>query len=155
MPLQFTGLMNSHIDLLTDTSNSQLLNSPGDDNGKITFNGMTDAIVLPPSRLDGSLGLNFVLSAWLKHEHSSMGETVEQVLCMTHDISSSTGCRLSISIQEKCHLVFSMRPESLIGETQTRRGKLGPTLWKWRLLQVCDSNWHHFVIIVKYPQVTS
>jgi hypothetical protein len=131
------------------------MNSSTDDNGRVTLNGRTDVIVLPLSMLDVTWGPHFVVSTWLKHKESTTASAIEQILCLANDASSSFGCHLSISIQEKCHLVFSLRPENVIGETVIRHGKLGPTLWKWRLHQLCDLMWHHYVIQVQYPQVLS
>jgi hypothetical protein len=150
LSLDVTG---SYTDLLSDANESQLMNSSTDDNGRVTLNGRTDVVVLPLSMLDVTLGSHFVVSMWLKHKEGSTISKVEQVLCLANDASSSFGCHLSISIQEKCHLIFSLHPESVIGETVIRHGKLGPTLWKWRLHQLCDSAWHHYVIQMQYPQV--
>ena len=147
-------MTNNYIDLLSDTDDNRPLSSTsGGDGDKVSFNGKTDVIVLPLSRLKGSFGLHFVISTWLKHKQDGISNSIEQVLCVANDESSRTGCRLSISIQDKCHLVFSARPDSFGKESVTRLGKLGPTLWKWRLLQLCDALWHHYVIVVKYPQV--
>ena len=148
-----TGVADGFIDLLFEADENQLVNSSANDNGIVTLNGMTDVIILPLSGLDVSFGPSFVVSSWIKHQENNIANVLEQILCLANGIGPSYDCHMSLAIQNKCHLLFSLHPESVVGEALIRNGKLGPTLWKWRLHQVCDAQWHHYIVIVQYPQV--
>lgn len=145
------GIDESYIDVLALAVESQLFNTSIDSDGILVLNGVTDVFMLPLSSVQVHFGRHFVLSSWLRLAETN--SVVQQLVCLTYDVGSSAACQLSISFEEKSFLVLSMHPENIIGDSVARKGKLGPSLWKWRLHQIADESWHHYTIVVRYPQV--
>jgi len=48
-----------------------------------------------------------------------------------------------------CKLVLLLRREFKSGEENVFR----PAEWRWKLPQVCDDEWHHYAVNVKFPDV--
>ncbi|XP_037021558.2 calsyntenin-1 isoform X4 [Artibeus jamaicensis] len=107
------------------------------------FNG-TQAVRVP----DGVVSVNpkepFTVSVWMRHGPS--GRRKETILCSS-DRTDMNRHHYSLFVHG-CRLVFLLRQDPS-GEK-----KYTPAEFHWKLAQVCDEDWHHYVLNVEIPTVT-
>ncbi|XP_036316761.1 calsyntenin-1 isoform X4 [Pipistrellus kuhlii] len=107
------------------------------------FNG-TQAVRVP----DGVVSVNpkepFTVSLWMRH--GPFGRRKEAILCSS-DRTDRNRHHYSLFVHG-CRFIFLLRQEPS-GEK-----KFKPAEFHWKLAQVCDEEWHHYVLNVDVPRVT-
>jgi len=109
------------------------------------FDGETTAVVVPDDVVPANLTEKFTISTWMKHG-PNYGEGKETILC-TSDKSGLNRHHLAMYIHN-CRLVFILRHD-FFGDLDSIR----PTEFRWKLDQVCDKSWHHYVLNVDFPKI--
>ncbi|XP_023602125.1 calsyntenin-1 isoform X4 [Myotis lucifugus] len=107
------------------------------------FNG-TQAVRIP----DGVVSVNpkepFTVSVWMRH--GPFGRRKETILCSS-DKTDMNRHHYSLFVHG-CRFIFLLRQDPS-GEK-----KYKPAEFHWKLTQVCDEEWHHYVLNVEIPRVT-
>ncbi|XP_054435768.1 calsyntenin-1 isoform X3 [Pteronotus mesoamericanus] len=107
------------------------------------FNG-TQAVRIP----DGVVSVNpkepFTISVWMRH--GPFGRRKETILCSS-DRTDMNRHHYSLFVHG-CRFIFLLRQDPS-GEKKYR-----PAEFHWKLTQVCDEEWHHYVLNVEIPTVT-
>ncbi|XP_076874575.1 calsyntenin-1 isoform X2 [Brachyhypopomus gauderio] len=106
------------------------------------FNG-TQAIRVPEGVVSTSLREAFTLSVWMQHGPS--GTEKETIICNS-DKTEMNRHHYSLYVHN-CRLVLLLRQEP--SETDGYK----PAEFHWKLNQVCDKEWHHYVLNVDFPAV--
>ncbi|XP_069178711.1 calsyntenin-1 [Procambarus clarkii] len=114
------------------------------------FEGDSSGAIVPESVLDHNLTNIFTISTWLKHKsHPNMDKhTKEHVLCNADDHKMNR--HHTALFVRNCRLILLLRRES----TEANLNTFQPAEWRWKLPQVCDNEWHHYSVHVKFPEVT-
>ncbi|TRY82496.1 hypothetical protein DNTS_013816, partial [Danionella cerebrum] len=107
------------------------------------FNG-TQAIKVPEGVVSSSLKEPFTISVWMRHGPG--GREKETVLCNS-DKTEMNRHHYSLYVHN-CRLVLLLRQEPTESESYK------PAEFHWKLDQVCDKEWHHYVLNVEFPAVT-
>uniref|UniRef100_UPI00358F4E50 calsyntenin-1-like n=1 Tax=Myxine glutinosa TaxID=7769 RepID=UPI00358F4E50 len=118
------------------------------DSGEAVFHFEgSQAALVPDMVAPVNLSERFTLATWLRHGvgHVPRGEK-EAVLCSS-DKAGMNRHHYSLYIHN-CRLVFLLRTELGHGDP------FQPAEFHWKLEQVCDQEWHHYVITVDLPSVT-
>lgn len=107
------------------------------------FNG-TQAVRIP----DGVVSVNpkepFTISVWMRH--GPFGRKKETILCSS-DKTDMNRHHYSLFVHG-CRFIFLLRQDPS-GEK-----KYKPAEFHWKLNQVCDEEWHHYVLNVAIPRAT-
>lgn len=113
------------------------------------FDGANTAVAIPNDVLDHNLSSVFTVSAWLKHKHIPTQEkhVKEHVLCSADDHKMNRH-HFAVFIRN-CRLILLLRRDFSEGDLNIFR----PAEWRWKISQVCDNEWHHYAISVKFPQI--
>ncbi|XP_039223229.1 calsyntenin-1 isoform X1 [Crotalus tigris] len=107
------------------------------------FNG-TQAVTVPESVVSISLKEPFVISVWMRHGPGAKEK--ETILCNS-DKTDMSRHRYSLYVHN-CRLVFLFRQDPSEGQSYK------PAEFHWRLNQVCDQEWHHYILNVEFPVAT-
>ncbi|XP_048486862.1 calsyntenin-1 [Plutella xylostella] len=112
------------------------------------FDGATSAMV-PPSVLPHHLASSFSISTWMRHAPSPDMDkhTKEHVLCMADDHKMNRH-HYSLFVRN-CRLIFLLRRDFGDGDLNIFR----PAEWRWKIPEVCDNEWHHYAVNVRFPNV--
>ncbi|KAK6634850.1 hypothetical protein RUM44_000097 [Polyplax serrata] len=113
------------------------------------FDGANTAVAIPTDVLDHNLSSVFTISAWLKHKHIPNQEkhVKEHVVCSADDHKMNRH-HFAVFIRN-CRLILLLRRDFSDGDINIFR----PAEWRWKIPQVCDNEWHHYAISVRFPQV--
>ncbi|XP_063173669.1 calsyntenin-1 isoform X4 [Candoia aspera] len=107
------------------------------------FNG-TQAVKVPDSVVTISMKEPFVISVWMRHGPGAREK--ETILCNS-DKTDMSRHRYSLYVHN-CRLVFLFRQDPSEGQSYK------PAEFHWRLNQVCDQEWHHYILSVEFPVAT-
>ncbi|KAL8198343.1 UNVERIFIED_CONTAM: Calsyntenin-1 [Gekko kuhli] len=107
------------------------------------FNG-TQAVKVPDSVVTVNMKEPFVISVWMRHGPGSREK--ETILCNS-DKTDMNRHHYSLYVHN-CQLVFLFRQDPSEGQSYK------PAEFHWKLNQVCDKEWHHYVLNVELPTVT-
>uniref|UniRef100_A0A8D2JB31 Calsyntenin-1 n=2 Tax=Varanus komodoensis TaxID=61221 RepID=A0A8D2JB31_VARKO len=107
------------------------------------FNG-TQAVKVPDSVVTINMKEPFVISVWMRHGPGTKEK--ETVLCNS-DKTDMNRHHYSLYVHN-CRLVFLFRQDPSEGQSYK------PAEFHWKLNQVCDKEWHHYVLNVEFPAVT-
>ncbi|XP_058530833.1 calsyntenin-1 isoform X3 [Ochotona princeps] len=107
------------------------------------FNG-TQAVRIPDGVVSVKPREPFTVSVWMRH--GPFGRRKETILCSS-DKTDRNRHHYSLSLHG-CRLSFLLRQDPS-GEKQH-----APAEFHWKLNQVCDEQWHHYVLNVEFPSVT-
>ncbi|XP_039508939.1 calsyntenin-1 isoform X1 [Pimephales promelas] len=107
------------------------------------FNG-TQAIKVPEGVVSTTLKEPFTISVWMRHGPGSREK--ETILCNS-DKTEMNRHHYSLYVHN-CRLVLLLRQEP----TESENYK--PAEFHWKLDQVCDKEWHHYVLNIEFPAVT-
>ncbi|XP_047379249.1 calsyntenin-1 isoform X3 [Sciurus carolinensis] len=107
------------------------------------FNG-TQAVRVPDGLVSLSPREPFTISVWMRH--GPFGRRKETILCSS-DKADMNRHHYSLYVHG-CRLVFLLRQDP------SEERKYKPAEFHWKLNQVCDEEWHHFVLNVEFPSVT-
>lgn len=113
------------------------------------FDGTTSAVQIPNDVLDHGLARTFTLSTWLKHKaHADQDKhTKEHILCSADDHKMNR--HHYAWFVRNCRLILLLRRDFSEGDLNIFR----PAEWRWKLPQVCDNEWHHYAVLVRFPEV--
>uniref|UniRef100_A0A8C7MCL0 Calsyntenin 1 n=1 Tax=Oncorhynchus kisutch TaxID=8019 RepID=A0A8C7MCL0_ONCKI len=106
------------------------------------FNG-TQAIKVPEGVVSTSLKEPFTISVWMRHGPGAREK--ETILCNS-DKTEMNRHHYSLYVHN-CHLILLLRQDP--AETENYK----PAEFHWKLDQVCDKEWHHYVLNVEFPSV--
>ncbi|XP_041712905.1 calsyntenin-1 isoform X2 [Coregonus clupeaformis] len=106
------------------------------------FNG-TQAIKVPEGVVNTSLKEPFTISVWMRHGPGAREK--ETILCNS-DKTEMNRHHYSLYIHN-CRLILLLRLDPAESENYK------PAEFHWKLDQVCDKEWHHYVLNVEYPSV--
>ncbi|XP_066547130.1 calsyntenin-1 isoform X1 [Amia ocellicauda] len=106
------------------------------------FNG-TQAIKIPEGVVSTSFKEPFTVSVWMRHGPGAREK--ETVLCNS-DKTEMNRHHYSLYVHN-CRLVFLFRQDPAEAENYK------PAEFHWKLDQVCDKEWHHYVLNIEFPTV--
>ncbi|XP_045063051.1 calsyntenin-1 isoform X4 [Coregonus clupeaformis] len=106
------------------------------------FNG-TQAIKVPEGVVSTNLKEPFTVSVWMRHGPGAREK--ETILCNS-DKTEMNRHHYSLYVHN-CHLILLLRQDP--AETENYK----PAEFHWKLDQVCDKEWHHYVLNVEFPSV--
>ncbi|XP_078094818.1 calsyntenin-1 isoform X2 [Mustelus asterias] len=145
------GAASGTVDLLPSPSSNTnwtvgLPTDNGHDSDQVfEFNG-TQAVKIPEGVLTTNLKEPFTISVWMRHgPGSSIHGEKETILCNS-DRREMNRHHYSLYVHN-CRLVFLFRQDP--SENENFR----PAEFHWKLDQVCDKEWHHYVLNVDIPTV--
>uniref|UniRef100_T1J4B1 Cadherin domain-containing protein n=1 Tax=Strigamia maritima TaxID=126957 RepID=T1J4B1_STRMM len=114
------------------------------------FDGVTNAVVIPPSTLPHHLPNNFTISTWMKHrQHTENNSHVREYIICNADDHKMGRPHYAVFVRN-CRLILLIRRDY----TEENMNTFKPAEWRWKLSQVCDNEWHHYAINVNFPEVT-
>ncbi|KAL4712539.1 hypothetical protein ACJJTC_007555 [Scirpophaga incertulas] len=112
------------------------------------FDGETSATV-PESVAPHSLPGTFSVTAWLRHAASDDKDPhrKEHLLCLADDHKMNRH-HYALFVRN-CRLILLLRRDFGDGDLNIFR----PAEWRWKLPEVCDDEWHHYAVNVRFPNV--
>lgn len=113
------------------------------------FDGETTAAVVPESLLPHQLAGTFAISTWMRHapppDHDKHRK--EHILCLADDHKMNRH-HYALFVRN-CRLILLLRRDFGDGDLNIFR----PAEWRWKIPEVCDDEWHHYAINVRFPNV--
>uniref|UniRef100_A0A667WG24 Calsyntenin-1 n=1 Tax=Myripristis murdjan TaxID=586833 RepID=A0A667WG24_9TELE len=110
------------------------------------FNG-TQAIKVPEGVVSTTLKEPFTISVWMRHGPGAHEK--ETILCNSDKTGDSTEFLHHYSLYvHNCRLILLLRQDPSEAENYK------PAEFHWKLDQVCDKEWHHYVLNVEFPTVS-
>ncbi|XP_061456639.1 calsyntenin-1 isoform X2 [Rhineura floridana] len=106
------------------------------------FNG-TQAVKVPDNVVTINMKEPFVISVWMRHGPGAREK--EAILCNS-DKTDMNRHHYSLYVHN-CRLGFLFRQDPSEGQSYK------PAEFHWKLNQVCDKEWHHYVLNVEFPTV--
>uniref|UniRef100_A0A8C6WY20 Calsyntenin-1 n=1 Tax=Neogobius melanostomus TaxID=47308 RepID=A0A8C6WY20_9GOBI len=107
------------------------------------FNG-TQSIKVPDGLVSTSLKEPFTVSVWMRHGPGAHEK--ETILCNS-DKTEMNRHHYSLYVHN-CRLILLLRQDPSEAENYK------PAEFHWKLDQVCDKEWHHYVLNVEFPTVS-
>lgn len=113
------------------------------------FDGESSAVAIPSDVLDHNLATTFTIATWMKHKQNPDQDkhVKEHVLCSADDHKMNRH-HYALFVRN-CRLILLLRRDFSEGDLNIFR----PAEWRWKLPQVCDNEWHHYAVSVKFPEV--
>ncbi|CAH0599222.1 unnamed protein product [Chrysodeixis includens] len=113
------------------------------------FDGETTAAVVPESVLPHALLGTFSISTWMRHAPPPDGDKhrKEHILCLADDHKMNRH-HYALFVRN-CRLILLLRRDFGEGDLNIFR----PAEWRWKLPEVCDNEWHHYAVNVRFPNV--
>ncbi|XP_031136906.1 calsyntenin-2 [Sander lucioperca] len=146
------GAASGSTDLLPAPSSSSnwtapLLTDSGRDSDLIyRFDGHQAANV-PDHVVPQNLTDQFTIATWMKHGPSPGLRAEKETLLCNSDKTEMNRHHYSLYVHN-CRLVFLLRRDF------TQVDTFRPAEFHWKLEQICDKEWHYYVINVEFPAVT-
>ncbi|XP_028650225.1 calsyntenin-2-like [Erpetoichthys calabaricus] len=146
------GATSGSTDLLpapSATSNwtADLLTDSGRDSDLIfKFDGR-QAAKIPDRVVPKNLTDQFTIATWMKHGPSPGLRAEKETLLCNSDKTEMNRHHYALYVHN-CRLVFLLRRD--FDQVDTFR----PAEFHWKLEQICDKEWHYYVINVEFPVVT-
>uniref|UniRef100_A0A667ZJN4 Calsyntenin-2 n=1 Tax=Myripristis murdjan TaxID=586833 RepID=A0A667ZJN4_9TELE len=124
-----------------------LLTDSGRDSDLIyRFDGHQAANV-PDQVVPQNLTDQFTVATWMKHGPSPGLRAEKETLLCNSDKTEMNRHHYSLYVHN-CRLVFLLRRDF------TQVDTFRPAEFHWKLEQICDKEWHYYVINVEFPAVT-
>ncbi|XP_041120655.1 calsyntenin-2-like [Polyodon spathula] len=124
-----------------------LLTDSGRDSDLIfKFDGR-QAAKIPDSVVPKNLTDQFTIATWMKHGPSPGLRAEKETLLCNSDKTEMNRHHYAFYVHN-CRLVFLLRRD--FDQVDTLR----PAEYHWKLEQICDKEWHYYVINVEFPVVT-
>eukprot|EP00062_Callorhinchus_milii_P000587 gi/632934736/ref/XP_007886202.1/ PREDICTED: calsyntenin-2 isoform X1 [Callorhinchus milii] len=137
LPAPF-GLSNWTTGLLTDN---------GHDSDLIfRFDGK-HAAKIPDGVMPKNLSNHFTITTWMRHGPSPGLRVEKETILCNSDKTEMNRHHYALYVHN-CRLVFLLRRD--FDQIDTFR----PAEFHWKLEQICDKEWHHYVVDVEFPLVT-
>ncbi|KAK5638899.1 hypothetical protein RI129_013194 [Pyrocoelia pectoralis] len=113
------------------------------------FDGSSTAVTVPKSVLDHNLASSFTIATWMRHgQHPGQDKHIkEHILCSADDHKMNRH-HYALFVRN-CRLILLLRRDFSEGDLNIFR----PAEWRWKLPQVCDDQWHHYAVNVRFPDV--
>lgn len=113
------------------------------------FDGETTAAIVPESVLPHGLASTFSISTWMRHAPPPDNDKhrKEHVLCLADDHKMNRH-HYALFVRN-CRLILLLRRDFGEGDLNIFR----PAEWRWKLPEVCDNEWHHYAVNVRFPNV--
>ncbi|KAJ0171216.1 hypothetical protein K1T71_013415 [Dendrolimus kikuchii] len=113
------------------------------------FDGETTSAIVPESVLPHSLAGSFAVSTWMRHAPRADGDKhrKEHVLCLADDHKMNRH-HYALFVRN-CRLILLLRRDFGEGDLNIFR----PAEWRWKIPEVCDNEWHHYALNVRFPNV--
>ncbi|KAI1894007.1 hypothetical protein AGOR_G00129560 [Albula goreensis] len=146
------GASSGSTDLLPAPSTStnwtaSLLTDSGRDSDLIfRFDGR-QAAKIPDRVVPQNLTDQFTIATWMKHGPSPGLRAEKETLLCNSDKTEMNRHHYALYVHN-CRLVFLLRRD--FSQMDTFR----PAEFHWKLDQICDKEWHYYVINVEFPVVT-
>ncbi|KAJ7990579.1 hypothetical protein DPEC_G00301850 [Dallia pectoralis] len=146
------GASSGSTDLLPGPSAStnwtaSLLTDSGRDSDLIfRFDGR-QAAKIPDQVVPQNLTDQFTIATWMKHGPSPGVRAEKETLLCNSDKTEMNRHHYSLYVHN-CRLVFLLRRDF------TQVDTFRPAEFHWKLEQICDKEWHYYVINVEFPVVT-
>ncbi|XP_028833051.1 calsyntenin-2 isoform X1 [Denticeps clupeoides] len=126
---------------------ASLLTDSGRDSDLIfRFDGRQAANV-PDRVVPQNLTDQFTIATWMKHGPSPGLRAEKETLLCNSDKTEMNRHHYSLYVHN-CRLVFLLRRDF------TQMDTFRPAEFHWKLDQICDKEWHYYVINVEFPTVT-
>ncbi|XP_059047113.1 calsyntenin-1 [Achroia grisella] len=113
------------------------------------FDGETTAAVVPETLVPHQLTGTFSISTWMRHapppDHDKHRK--EHILCLADDHKMNRH-HYALFVRN-CRLILLLRRDFGDGDLNIFR----PAEWRWKIPEVCDDEWHHYAINVRFPSV--
>ncbi|XP_078413927.1 calsyntenin-1 isoform X2 [Cetorhinus maximus] len=145
------GAASGTIDLLPSPSSNTnwtvgLPTDNGHDSDQVfEFNG-TQAVKIPEGVLTTNLKEPFTISVWMRHGPGSSIHGEKETIFCNSDKREMNRHHYSLYVHN-CRLVFLFR------QNPSENENFRPAEFHWKLDQVCDKEWHHYVLNVDIPTV--
>ncbi|KAL0973383.1 hypothetical protein UPYG_G00202740 [Umbra pygmaea] len=125
---------------------SSLLTDSGRDSDLIfQFDGR-QAAKIPDQVVPQNLTDQFTIATWMKHGPSPGVRAEKETLLCNSDKTEMNRHHYSLYVHN-CRLVFLLRRDF------TQVDAFRPAEFHWKLEQICDKEWHYYVINVEFPMV--
>ncbi|KAF1467438.1 Calsyntenin-2, partial [Megadyptes antipodes antipodes] len=112
------------------------------------FDGKQGAKI-PDGIVPKNLTDQFTITLWMKHGPSpGLRAEKETILCNSDKTGKSMNRHHYALYVHNCRLVFLLRKD--FDQADTFR----PAEFHWKLDQICDKEWHYYVVNVEFPVVT-
>ncbi|KAF1461448.1 Calsyntenin-2, partial [Pygoscelis antarcticus] len=112
------------------------------------FDGKQGAKI-PDGIVPKNLTDQFTITLWMKHGPSpGLRAEKETILCNSDKTGESMNRHHYALYVHNCRLVFLLRKD--FDQADTFR----PAEFHWKLDQICDKEWHYYVVNVEFPVVT-
>uniref|UniRef100_A0A3Q0RM00 Calsyntenin 2 n=1 Tax=Amphilophus citrinellus TaxID=61819 RepID=A0A3Q0RM00_AMPCI len=126
---------------------ASLVSDSGRDSDLIfRFDGR-QAAKIPDWVVPQNLTDQFTIATWMKHGPSPGLRAEKETLLCNSDKTEMNRHHYSLYVHN-CRLVFLLRRDF------TQVDTFRPAEFHWKLEQICDKEWHYFVINVEFPVVT-
>ncbi|XP_061878177.1 calsyntenin-2 isoform X1 [Entelurus aequoreus] len=126
---------------------ASLLTDSGRDSDLIYKFAGRQAANIPDLVVPQNLTDQFTVATWMKHGPSPGLRAEKETLLCNSDKTEMNRHHYSLYIHN-CRLVFLLRRD--FSQLDTFR----PAEFHWKLEQICDKEWHYYVINVEFPAVT-
>ncbi|XP_044741341.1 calsyntenin-1 isoform X2 [Chrysoperla carnea] len=128
-----------------------LISDEGHESDQIfEFDGQNSAVAIPNNVLNHELASVFTISTWMKHKNHLPVDKhrKEHILCLADDHKMNRH-HYALFVRN-CRLILLLRRE------RRSEGDLNifrPAEFRWKIHQVCDNQWHHYAVNVRFPDV--
>ncbi|VEN46418.1 unnamed protein product [Callosobruchus maculatus] len=113
------------------------------------FDGSSTAVSIPNSVLDHNLPSVFTIATWMRHgQHQGQDKHLKEHILCTADDHKMNRHHYALFVRN-CRLILLLRRDFSEGDLNIFR----PAEWRWKIPQVCDDQWHHYAINVRFPDV--
>ncbi|XP_059803996.1 calsyntenin-2 isoform X1 [Hypanus sabinus] len=146
------GASSESIDLLpapyglSNWTSSLVMDSGHDSDLIFKFDGK-HAAKIPDGVMPKNLSDQFTIATWMKHGPSSGVRAEKETILCNSDKTEMNRHHYALYVHN-CRLVFLLRRD--FDQVDTFR----PAEFHWKLEQICDKEWHYYVINVEFPVVT-
>lgn len=114
------------------------------------FDGENSAVAIPNNVLNHELAATFTISSWMKHKNHLPVDKhrKEHILCLADDHKMNRH-HYALFVRN-CRLILLLRRER---RTEGDLNIFRPAEFRWKIHQVCDNQWHHYALNIKFPNV--
>ncbi|CAG9820749.1 unnamed protein product, partial [Phaedon cochleariae] len=113
------------------------------------FDGSSTAVSIPTSILDHNLPSTFTIATWMRHgQHPNQDKHLKEHILCTADDHKMNRHHYALFVRN-CRLILLLRRDFSEGDLNIFR----PAEWRWKISQVCDDQWHHYAINIRFPDI--
>ncbi|KAK9884274.1 hypothetical protein WA026_005226 [Henosepilachna vigintioctopunctata] len=113
------------------------------------FDGSSTAVSIPNHVLDHNLPPTFTFATWMRHaQHPNQDKHIKEHIMCSADDHKMNRHHYALFVRN-CRLILLLRRDFAEGDLNIFR----PAEWRWKIPQICDDQWHHYAINVRFPEV--